>query len=61
MKLPKAIRIVLWIIILLLASTGVPLAGQVPLIFKKEDETNFTTELVEERQDSDETDAPLIC
>jgi hypothetical protein len=50
MKLSRTIRIVLWVLILSLATIGVPLAGAVPLVFKKEDETSFTTELVEERQ-----------
>ena len=51
MKLPKWVRISIWITVILLASVGVPLAGALPLHFKKDDESVFTSELVEDRED----------
>lgn len=51
MKLPHYLRVVLWVIILLLACTGVPL-GPVPLM-KKDDEPSVKIELVEERNEDE--------
>ncbi len=54
MKLPRWIRITLWVSIILLAALGVPLAGALPINFKKDNESLITTEQVEERNEDDE-------
>lgn len=58
----KKLKLILWVLVIVLASVGITLVGGIPIlpVYKKDDGSEIKIELFEPQEDEDDSDIPEI-